>query len=38
MEYILSQAHETDPARAAEVRRLLEWNGGGHSTGVGIAT
>ena len=28
---------EADPERAAEVRRLLEWNGGGaHSTGVGI--
>ena len=35
--YLYLKLLEKDPERAAEVRRLLEWNGGGaHSTGVGI--
>jgi radical SAM protein with 4Fe4S-binding SPASM domain len=36
--YIYLKLLQEDPARAEEVRQLLEWNGGGaHSTGVGIA-
>ncbi|NLI76692.1 MAG: radical SAM protein [Candidatus Riflebacteria bacterium] len=35
--YLYLKLREEDPARAEEVRRLLEWNGGGRfSTGVGI--
>ncbi|MDR3237941.1 MAG: radical SAM protein [Spirochaetia bacterium] len=35
--YLYLKLLETNPGRAAEIRRLLEWNGGGaHSTGVGI--
>ncbi len=35
--YLYLKLKETDPERAEEIRRLLEWNGGGaHSTGVGI--
>jgi len=35
--YLYLKLLEKDPERAKDVRRLLEWNGGGaHSTGVGI--
>ena len=35
--YLYLKLLQEDPARAEEVRKLLEWNGGGaHSTGVGI--
>lgn len=35
--YLYMKLLEKDPAQAEEVRKLLEWNGGGaHSTGVGI--
>ena len=35
--YIYMKLLQEDPARAEEVRKLLEWNGGGaYSTGVGI--
>ncbi|PKL45801.1 MAG: hypothetical protein CVV41_02020 [Candidatus Riflebacteria bacterium HGW-Riflebacteria-1] len=35
--YIYLKLLQEDPARAEEVRKLLEWNGGGtYSTGVGI--
>ena len=35
--YLYLKLLKEDPARAEEVRKLLEWNGGGaHSTGVGI--
>ena len=35
--YLYLQLLRENPERAAEVRRLLEWNGGGaHSSGVGI--
>ena len=35
--YLYLRLCEREPARAAEVRRLLEWNGGGRwSSGVGI--
>jgi radical SAM protein with 4Fe4S-binding SPASM domain len=35
--YLYLKLLKTDPERAAGVRKLLEWNGGGaHSTGVGI--
>ncbi len=35
--YLYLRLREKDPARAEEVRGLLEWNGGGaNSTGVGI--
>jgi Fe-coproporphyrin III synthase len=35
--YLYKRLLQEDPERAAEVRTLLEWNGGGaHSTGVGI--
>ncbi len=35
--YAYLKLRERDPARAEEVRRLLEWNGGGtYSSGVGI--
>lgn len=35
--YLYLRLRERDPARAEEVRRLLEWNGGGaNSSGVGI--
>ncbi|MBN1534961.1 MAG: radical SAM protein [Spirochaetes bacterium] len=35
--YLYLRLREKDPARAAEVHRLLTWNGGGaNSTGVGI--
>jgi radical SAM protein with 4Fe4S-binding SPASM domain len=36
--YLYLKLRETDARRALDVRRLLEWNGGGaYSTGVGIA-
>lgn len=35
--YLYLKLLKEDPTRAEEVRKLLEWNGGGrHSTGVGI--
>lgn len=35
--YIYLKLQQEDPARAEEVKKLLEWNGGGaYSTGVGI--
>ncbi len=35
--YLYLKMREKDPVRAEEVRKLLEWNGGGaNSTGVGI--
>ena len=35
--YLFRALEARDPVRSEEVRRLLEWNGGGaHSTGVGI--
>ncbi len=36
--YLYLKLREEDPVRAAEVLRLLQWNGGGlNSSGVGIA-